>query len=81
MGSRQPVNGGRMKLQTRIAALESRAGARLERIRLVGMNPDGREGEGAILKIPPVGPDGKFDVSGLTRSELHALARIPLDSD
>ena len=70
-------------LEPRIAALEKRAGAgaRLERIRYVGINPDNSEGESAILKIPSVGPDGKIDVSGLTRSELHALARIPLDSD
>lgn len=51
MGSRQPVNGGRMKLQTRIAALESRAGAGLH----IVIVEDGETPAAALerLGLPP----------------------------
>lgn len=68
-------------LEPRIAALEKRAGAggRLERIRLVGINPDGTEGESVVIKIPPTMKSGHMDFSKVPTDELRKLARIRIE--
>lgn len=68
-------------LEPRIAALEKRAGAggRLERIRLVGINPDGTEGESVVIKIPPTTKGGHMDFSNVPTDELRKLARIRIE--
>ena len=68
-------------LEPRIAALEKRAGAggRLERIRLVGINPDGTEGESVVINIPPTMKSGHIDFSKVPTDELRKLARIRIE--
>lgn len=68
-------------LEPRISALEKRAGAggRLERIRLVGINPDGTEGESVVIKIPPTMKSGHMDFSKVPTDELRKLARIRIE--
>jgi hypothetical protein len=67
-------------LETRISDMEKKAGAgaggRLDRIRLVGINPDGTEGESVFIKVPPVMKNGNMDFSGFTDAEVRRLARI-----
>lgn len=70
-------------LETRISDLEKKAGAgaggRLERIRLVGINPDGTEGEGVIIWESPVMKSGHIDFSAVPTDELRKLARIRIE--
>lgn len=68
-------------LEPRIAALEKRSGAggRIERIRLVGINPDGTEGESAVIKVPRIMKNGDVDFSGFTDDEVRRLARIRIE--
>ena len=65
-------------LETRIAALEKRAGAggRLERIRLIGILANGDEGESAVIKVPRIMKNGEVDFSGFSDDEVRRLARI-----
>ena len=67
-------------LEPRIAALERRAGvgagARLEQIRIVGVNPDGSLTEGSVIKIPPVMKNGNMDFSDFSDDEVRRLARV-----
>ena len=67
-------------LEPRISALEKRAGAggRLERIRLVGINPDGTEGESAVIKVTTI-VRGHMDFSKVPTDELRKLARIRIE--
>lgn len=55
-------------LETRISDMEKKAGMgagapRLERIRLVGVNRDGSEGQSVVIKIPPTKKGGHMDFS------------------
>lgn len=67
-------------LETRISDLEKKAGAgaggRLERIRLVGINPDGTEGVSAVMKVPHIMKNGDVDFSGFSDDEVRRLAQI-----
>ena len=70
-------------LEPRIAALEHRAGIgagrRLDRIRLVGINSDGTEGDSVVIKIPPTMKSGHMDFSKVPTDELRKLARIRIE--
>lgn len=68
-------------LEPRIAALEKRAGGggRLERIRIVGVLPDGTEGQSAVIKVPRIMKNGDVDFSGFTDDEVRRLARIRIE--
>lgn len=70
-------------LEPRIAALEQRsgigAGARLERIRLVGVNSDGTEGNSVVIWESPPMKNGNLDLSAVPADELRALARIRIE--
>lgn len=67
-------------LETRISDMEKKAGigsgGRLERIRLVGINPDGTEGESVAIKIPPIMKNGRVDFSKVPDDELRQIARL-----
>ena len=67
-------------LETRITDLEHRAGIgagrRLEKIRIVGVLPDGSEGESVVIKIPPVMKNGNMDFSDFSDEEVRRLARV-----
>ena len=66
-------------LEKRVADLEkvthTGAAARIERIRLVGVNPDGSRTEGAVINVPPI-KNGRADFSGFTDDEVRRLARV-----
>lgn len=72
-------------LEPRIAALEQRAGfgagARLEQIRIVGVNPDGSEGESVVIWESPLMKNGHMDFSGFSDEEVRALARVRIEAD
>ncbi len=69
-------------LEKRVADLEkvthTGAAARIERIRLVGVNPDGSRTEGAVINVPPV-KNGRADFSKVPDDELRKLARIRIE--
>ena len=70
-------------LEPRIAALEHRAGIgagrRLDRIRLVGINSDGTEGDSVVIWESPLMKDGNLDLSAVPDDELRKLARIRIE--
>lgn len=56
-------------------------GRRIDSYRIVGILPDGSEGESAVIKIPPVMKSGHMDFSGFTDDEVRALARVRIEAD
>jgi hypothetical protein len=70
-------------LETRISDMEKKAGigsgVRPDRIRLVGIERDGTEGERVAIKVPPILKNGKMDFSGFTDAEVRAVARIRIE--
>ena len=70
-------------LETRITDLEQRAGIgagrRLEKIRIVGVLPDGSLTEGAVIWESPLMKNGNLDLSAGPTDELRKLARIRID--
>lgn len=68
------------ELINRLEKLEARHGRtrgrlRIEQIRLVGINPDGTEGESAVIKVPPI-VRGHMDFSGFSDDEVRRLAKL-----
>ena len=66
-------------LETRITDLEQRAGIgagrRLDRIRLVGINSDGTEGDSVVIWESPLMKNGNLDFSAVPTDALRKLAR------
>lgn len=69
-------------LLNRLEKLEARhgrtlaGGRRIDQYRIVGILPDGSEGESAVIKIPPVMKNGHMDFSGFSDDEVRRLARV-----
>ena len=70
------------EIVNRLEKLEARhgrtlaGGRRIDQYRLVGILPDGSEGESAVIKIPPVMKNGNMDFSGFSDDEVRRLARV-----
>ena len=70
------------EIVSRLEKLEARhgrtlaGGRRIESYRLVGILPDGSEGESAVIKIPPLMKNGHMDFSGFSDDEVRRLARV-----
>jgi hypothetical protein len=66
-------------LETRISDLEKKAGigagGRLDRIRLVGINSDGTEGDSVVIWESPLMKNGNLDLSAVPDDDLRKLAR------
>ena len=70
------------EIVNRLEKLEARhgrtlaGGRRIDQYRIVGVNPDGSEGESVVIKIPPVMKNGNMDFSGFSDEEVRRLARV-----
>ena len=68
-------------LEPRIAVLEARCGRtlaggrRIDSYRIVGILPDGTEGESAVIKVQPI-VRGHMDFSGFSDDEVRRLAKL-----
>jgi predicted RNA-binding protein with TRAM domain len=69
------------ELISRLEKLEARHGVsgvarRIEGYRIVGINPDGTEGQSVAIKIQPIMKNGRVDFSKVPDDELRQIARL-----
>ena len=70
------------ELINRLEKLEARhgrtlaGGRRIDSYRIVGIRPDGSEGESAVIKIQTVMKNGNMDFSKVPDDELRQIARL-----